>query len=131
MKLFKRHVKSLSVAVCILLAAVFWTAGCATNSNPIEGWTFRQFDAFSPPYDQHHYHLDEAISEDYQDFITNNKLYTLGAVTGFYEDGTGQHAIAFEAFPPNQNATWHYVLIYDRGNKRTRTKKYGRIRYQS
>ena len=131
MKLFHRHVKSFSVVVCTLLAAVLWTAGCATNSNPIEGWTFRPFPGFEmPPYGHNTNHLNKAITDDYQTFIAQNKLYA-AAITGFYEDGTGQHAVQFEAFPPNQNASWQYVLVYDNKNKRIKAVKYGRIRYQS
>jgi hypothetical protein len=131
MKPFQRHVNSFSAIACILLAAVFWTAGCATNSNPIEGWMFRPFPGFEmPPYGHNTNHLDKAITDDCHTFIVQNKLYA-AAITGFYEDGTGQHAVQFEAFPPNQNASWNYVLIYDKYNKRVKTIKYGRIRYQS
>jgi hypothetical protein len=111
-----------------------WVAGCATprqNPDPLNGWTFRQFDAFVTSLDRHHYHLDKAIIDDYQGFITKNKLSTLDAITGFYEDGTGQHAVRFVAFPNNQKATWQYVIIYDKENQRIRVIKYGYRRFPS
>jgi hypothetical protein len=58
-------------------------------------------------------------------------LHLFGAITGFYEDGAGQHAVEFVAFPPDENATWNYVLIYDKENKRIKEIKYGYTRYQS
>lgn len=118
--------------LCLLLAILIWTAGCATQKpDPLTGWTFREFDEYLPIRDQHHYSLDNAVTEDYQDFITRNKLNLLGAITGFYEDGTGQHAVKIVAFPPNQNSVWHYALIYDKDNKRIKIIKYGYYRFQS
>jgi hypothetical protein len=131
-------------ALPILFSAMLvWTAGCGiffpfpdwhpftTHSDPLKGWTFREFDDFLPSLQRHNYHLDKAITDDYQDFIKKNGLDPDGAITGFYEDGTGQHAVEFAAFPPDQNATWNYVLIYDKENKRIKVIKWNHIRYQS
>lgn len=124
--------KATRITFCILLAIFIWTAGCVTqNSDPLTGWTFRTFDEFLPIPDRHNYHLDKSVTDDYQDFIAKNKLNLLGAITGFFEDGTGQHAVEFEAFSPNQNAAWHYVLIYDKESKRIKVIKYGYHRFQS
>ena len=48
----------------------------------------------------------------------------------FFEDGMGQHAVEFEAFEHKKNASWHYVLIYDKQNKRINIIKYDYARYQ-
>lgn len=131
----KMLIKNLWPIFPILLAASFWTAGCAVftrHSDPLTGWTFRPFPGSEmPPYGHNTNHLDNAISDDYHDFIIKNKLDLFGAIAGFYEDDTGQHAIEFEAFPPNQNATWHYVLIYTKENKRIKVIKYGYRRFLS
>jgi hypothetical protein len=95
------------------------------SPDPLAGWIFRPFPGFeTPPYGYNTNHLDKIITDDYQDFITKNKLSTSGAITGFFEDETGQHAVGFEAFPPNENATWHYVLIYDKDNRRIKVIRY-------
>jgi hypothetical protein len=127
----------------VLVAAIFWTTGCGmwlmggdpTASShqppdPLAGWTFRGFDDFLPSHQRHHYQLDKAITDDYQDFIAKNKLDTLSAITGFYEDGTGQHAIEFEAFNSG-NTSWQYALIYDKEDKRIKVIRYNQRRYHS
>jgi len=113
MNRFNRHKNIFNAFLCILLAALFWAAGCSKPSpDPLKGWTFRPFQGYEmPPYGHNNNHLDHAITHDYQDFITKEKLHTIGAITGFFEGGAGQHAIEFEAFPYNQHASWHYVLI--------------------
>jgi hypothetical protein len=120
---------------CTLIAIFACITGCAkleSTRDPLAGWTFRPFPGWeAPPYGHNTNHLDKAISDDYQSFISTNKLATFSAITGFYEDGTGQHAIEFEAFPPSQNATWHYVLIYDKENKRVKLMKYDYRSFQS
>jgi hypothetical protein len=40
----------------------------------------------------------------------------------FYEDGTGQHAVAFQI--PHDGTWWGYVLIYDKNNKRVKAARY-------
>jgi hypothetical protein len=112
--------------ICFLLAA-FILGGCATSSpNPLAGWSFKPFPGWGANHNGHNNNvLDKAITDDYQDFIAKNKLDLVGAITGFFEDGTEQHAIQFLASPPNQNAAWTYVLIYDKQNKRIKAMKYG------
>jgi hypothetical protein len=108
--------------------------GCSSSKptpDPLAGWTSRGFDDYLPSLQRHHYQLDKAITDDYQDFIKKNNLILSGAITGFYEDGTGQHAVEFIAFPHGENATWNYVLIYDKENQRIKVIKYGYTRYQS
>jgi hypothetical protein len=48
-----------------------------------------------------------------------------------FEDGKGQHAISIEIFESKVNASWRYVLFYDKENKRVNVVKYGYRRYQS
>ena len=133
------------LALPILLSAILvWTAGCGiffpfpdwhpftTHTDPLKGWTFKPLPGWEmPPYGHNTNHLDKTITDDYQDFIKKNGLAPDGAITGFYEDGKGQHAVEFAAFPPDQNATWNYVLIYDNENKRIKVIKWNHVRYQS
>jgi hypothetical protein len=111
---------SILIALCLI-------TGCITSikppaPDPLVGWTFRVFDDFAVPSDQHHYHLDKAITHDYQVYIANNKLDLIGAIRGFYEDGTGQSAVEFEA--ERGHSYWRFVLIYNKDNKRIKTVKF-------
>jgi hypothetical protein len=124
-------------ALPILLSAMLvWTAGCgiffpfpdwhpfSSHTNPLkEGWTFRPFPGFEmPPYGHNTNRLDQAITDNYQDFLKKNNLSTVGAITGFFEDGTGQHAIQFET--GINGTSWVYTLIYDKNNKRIKVMRY-------
>ncbi|HEY1661291.1 MAG TPA: hypothetical protein VGI03_02640 [Verrucomicrobiae bacterium] len=135
MKITRLTSQILFLAISAMLVLGF---GCNTSKptpDPLTGWTFRGFDDYEPSSERHHYQLDNAITDDYQDFIKTNNLDTMGAITGFYEDGTGQHAIEFEGMLVGPNSrgeiSWHYVLIYNKDNKRVKTTKYNRTRYQS
>jgi hypothetical protein len=77
------------------------------------------------------FHLAKIINDDYQEFITKNKLVMPSEFDIFYENQTGKCAVTFEAFPPGQNATWRYAIIYDKDNKRIKVEKYDYHRYQS
>jgi hypothetical protein len=120
--------------IIFTLSMVFFGCSCTPQKptpDPLVGWTFRTFDDFLPASQQQHFYLEKAVADDYQGFIKDNKLSLLGAVTGFFEDGTGRRAIQFGAFMPGANASWKYVLIYDQGNKRINMIKYDFKRYQS
>ena len=126
-----RTIRALSSAIFV---ATTLTVGCSAPNaapNPVAGWNFRTFDQFATPRDQHHYSLDKSIARDYEGFIAKEKLSLLGAVTGFFEDGKGQHAVEFEALRPNENSSWRYVLIYDKRNNRSKVVKCDHRRYQS
>jgi hypothetical protein len=113
--------------ILIMLVSILFICRPVTSksiSDPVAGWAFQTFDDFLPSSQRHHYHLDSAITDDYHNFIKTNNLNLMGAITGYYEDGNGQHAIEFVASPPKLNATWNYVLIYDKDNKRTKVIKY-------
>jgi hypothetical protein len=124
-------------AIWLILAlsmTVIFGCTCAAPKNepdPLTGWTFRTFDEFLPSAYQQHYHLEKSVTDDYETFIKTNNLKTFGPITGFFEDGTGQRAVEFEAFPGEPNASWNYVLIYNKENKRIRVIRYGYKRYQS
>lgn len=110
------------------LFAAIVLAGCATQrTDPLAGWTFREFDQFAVASQQHHYQLDKSVADDYQNFIAKNNLDLIGAITGFYEDGTGRHAVEFEGY--KNHTSWHYVLIYNKDNKRINLIKYNRSRF--
>jgi hypothetical protein len=127
--------KIIQFIVCFLLAMFLCGFGCSSSKltpDPLASWTFKPLPGWeTPPYGHNTNHLDKAISDDYQDFIAKNNLRLFGAITGFYEGGTRQHAVEFTAFPPDSNATWNYVLIYDTTNKRIKLIKYGYTKYQS
>jgi hypothetical protein len=106
----------------LLATSICWT-GCemfASHTDPLVGWK---------PSDGNH--LDKVIIDDYKDFIAKNNLAPEYATLGFFENGAGQHAVEFTAYPPNQNASWHYLLIYNNDNRRIKVKKYSYVRYQS
>jgi hypothetical protein len=115
-----------------LLVIFAWTVGCATTTNPLEGWTFREFDEFAAPGNQHHYQIDKTITDDDNNFITKKNLVTtIGGITGYYENGTGQRAVEFQGLDMRAMAFWQYVLIYGKENKRIKVVKYGYRKYQS
>jgi hypothetical protein len=107
----------------ILLAALVWTVGCATQTpDPLTGWHFYSRTKVS-----------QAITDDYQDYIQTlslNRKQDVGDVS-FFEDGTGQHAVSIEIFGKNKSASWHYAIIYDKENKRIKVIKYGYRTYMS
>jgi hypothetical protein len=127
--------KIIQFAVYFLLAMFLCGFGCSSfkpTPDPLASWTFKPFPGDElPPYGHNTNHLDKVIIDDYQSFINTNKLIGGGGPAGFYEDGTGQHAVEFVAFPPGENATWNYVLIYNKENQRIKVIKYGYTRYQS
>ena len=95
----------------------------ARHSNPIAGWKV----LYSRDYEK----LDKAIVDDYHDYIQKLPAKArngMGPIF-FYEDGTGQHAVAIET---GWNGTdWIYVLIYDKNNKRVSVVKYSPGYYMS
>jgi len=127
--------KIIQFIFCFLLALFLCGFGCTSSKptpDPLAGWIFKPFPGSElPPYGHNTNHLDKVIIDDYQDFIAKSRLLLRGGIAGFYEDGTGQHAVEFEAFTPDVYEAWHYVLIYDRENKRIKLIKYGRTRFQS
>jgi hypothetical protein len=114
------------------VAALVCVIGCATTTEPLNGWTFLPFPGWGANPNGHNNNvLDKAIVDDYKGYIAQNKLDLLGAITGFLEDGSGQRAIEFEALSPGRNAAWHYAIIYNNENKRVKVIKYGHHRFQS
>jgi hypothetical protein len=109
---------------CVLLAAFVCGLGCtSTRPDPLAGWTFHAFEGFEmPPYGHNHYHNPQAISDDYDAYLKQNGFFTVGALTGLYEDGTGQHAARFQA--GKDGTYWDCILIYDKDNKRIKVIKH-------
>ena len=124
----KRLIKNpASYLKTLLLAAIFLSNfGCATH-DPLAGWTFRQFDDYAPASERHHFQLNKDIENDCQAFIAANHLDLESAITGFYEDGTGRHPVAFEA--DKGKDVWNYYLFYDKNNERIKVLKHYRGRY--
>jgi hypothetical protein len=134
----KAIVKHSANYFCFALALfVMLISGCNCSApkpapDPLSGWTFKPLPGWElPPYGNNTNSLSKAIIDDYQDFISNNKLILNGAITGFYENKLGQQAVEFEAFIPNDYVSWHYVLIYNDARKRIKVMQYGRTKYQS
>jgi len=69
---------------------------------------------------------NKAITDDCNDYIQTlspeEKKYLGPSPIGFFEDGTGQHAVEIKL--GLNGANWHHVLIYDKNNKRIKTIKY-------
>jgi hypothetical protein len=119
------------LGIFFLMTILLSNFGCATP-NPLAGWTYKPFPGWENPPSAHNTnHLDSAVVDDYRKFISDQHLDLLSAITGFYEDGKGQTAIGFQAFPPNKNATWSYVLIYDKKNTRIKVIKFGYHKFES
>jgi hypothetical protein len=132
-KIVKNSVRC-SGYIFALSMAVLFGCTCAApkpEPDPLSGWTFRAFDEYSVPGKEGHYHVEKSVTDDYEAFIKTNNLKVFGAITGFFEDGTGQRAVEFEAFPGEPNASWSYVLIYNKENRRVKVIRYGYKRYQS
>ena len=75
---------------------------------------------------------DQVIVDDYQNYIQNlspeEKKYA--NANGYFEDGTGQHAVRIEVDIEGKNA-WYHILFYDKDSKRTKVIKYFKGRYMS
>jgi uncharacterized protein YceK len=69
-----------AVVDTLLLPVDLWPE--SSPSEPLKGWTSKPFA-----------NLNQAIVDDYDSFIKENKLDLMPTTNGFYEDGTGQHAI--------------------------------------
>jgi hypothetical protein len=111
------------ITFCILFAAFFSVAGCVQKPapDPLAGWQ-----------EVYNHDPDPAIVKDYQDYIqklppTDNNY--VGPIL-YFRDGTGQSAISMEIFVKGANACWHYVIIYDKANKRVKAIRYGYANYQ-
>jgi len=124
-----KNAKFAFIHFCFALAlTMMLISGCSCSApkptpNPLAGWKLD----FSPPRPS-----DKIIENDFRDYIQN--LPPKGPkVTGpvqCFEDGTGQHAVMVEVFVGG-TASWSYVFIYDKDNKRINAIKYRYNKYQS
>jgi len=95
------------------------------EANLLKGWTFKQYERdrvgnVTNPFEQ-------VIDNDYQAFLKQNNLDSMGMVSGFYKNDTGQYgayAVEFEAMPRGERDSYHYYLFYDKNGKRFKVKKY-------
>jgi hypothetical protein len=76
---------------------------------------------------------NQAITDDYEAYIQTlspeEKKYLGPSPIGFFEDGTGRHAVRIKI---GLNGTsWVHVLIYDKDNRRIKTIKYATGHYAS
>ena len=108
-----------------LLMATIWMLGCTTSRpDPLAG--FHVSDLIN---------LDsnKAITDDCKGYIQKlspeERKYLGPSPIGFFEDGTGQHAVRIEI--PINGTWWQHVLIYDKDNKRIKTIKYASGNYRS
>lgn len=124
----------------LVLAALTFTTGCESTTDPLVGWKFVAPVAFTPG--EMSAKIDtipnyKAISDDVQDFV--NKLpisyskygnrrycYWISTVT-LFQDGTGQHAVKIEI--PLDGTHQNYVLIYDKSNTRIKTRRFASGHY--
>jgi len=108
--------------------SVMMISGCSLfypkpTSDPLAGWKLCQS---QDPKD-----LDQAIRDDYQDYIQklSPKERKFAEYNNDFEDGMGQHAV--EIIIGINGRYWRHILIYDKDNKRIRTIKYATGYYAS
>jgi hypothetical protein len=127
----KTSVKSSGNCSWPRLLALFVALGCVagcTTSDPVRGW--KCWYANLQPPNQHspgepYYHIDQAIIDDYQDFVERQKLKNptlYVAEVYFYEDGAGQHAVKL-VVETGLRKYVEYFLMYDKANLRTKVIK--------
>jgi uncharacterized protein YceK len=105
--------------------------------DPLKGWnSWHQWDEEShpaiygfhgtilvnPPQPAKHSPLDQAIKEDYKNYLTNSEPGYFESDTSFFEDNTGQHAVRTQV---GRNGYYRiYIFIYDKNNTRIKVIKY-------
>ena len=108
------------LALCVMIIS-----GCSCSApkpppDPLAGWKMD----FAPK-------LDPVIAKDCQDYIQklSPKEKKSSNINGYFEDGTGQHAVQITIGVNGR--WWRHVLIYDKDNKRIMTIKYATGYYAS
>jgi hypothetical protein len=106
--------------------------------DPLKGWNcWGEYDEESHPamYGYHgtilvqraqpakHSPLDQAIKDDYQNYIKTHERWPFPLGTTYYEDGTGQHAAKVQICNYDHEVLF-YILIYDKSNTRTKVLKF-------
>lgn len=126
----KKRIRCVNAIGLLFALCAMVISGCNRSApkpidNPLVGWNIM--------HGKEAEELDKAITKDYQDYIQKLPAKDNNSVGPifYYEDGTGQHAISMEIFVKGENASWHYVLIYDKENKRIKAVRHGYGRYQS
>ena len=116
--------RSLVAIMLALCAAVILGCGCNIlniNRDPLAGW--KRVDGPDDP----------VMMKDCKNFIDQFKPHGQrpSGVEGFYENDAGQYALNVEIFKYHSNASWMYLLIYDKDGKRIKVIKYGYGAYHS
>jgi hypothetical protein len=117
---FKNPLTSFAPALLMLMAMFLFGYGCDTSKptpDPLAGFHWSSLNNLDS---------NKAITDDYKSYIQTlspeEKKYLGPSPVGFFEDGTGQHAVEMKIGLNGTN--WHLVLIYDKDNKRIKTIKY-------
>jgi uncharacterized protein YceK len=113
-----------AVADTLLLPVDLWPE----TQDPLKtGWTYYPLpDSRSARHEQNTNHLDQAIVDDYKNYIAKEHLFPESNVAGFYVDAKGRCAVKFEAYGDHETAS--HVLIYDNKNKRVKVVIFNRHR---
>jgi hypothetical protein len=114
-----------SLGLNIFLVMLLFGCSCRApkaTGDPLVGWHCIGFASDDVP---------KAIRDDYQTYIQQNGMAGYVGPIRFFENRIGGHAIEFEAFERNKNASWHYAFIYNGDNKRVNCIRYHYSRYQS
>lgn len=144
-KLLLKRLAVVAPVLGLLLIGCVLIGGCGESKDPLTGWkqlgtmnmptlnivrgwtnmTMTQ----SSPYDLPEPTVPKAIVDDYQNFARglpthkisdaerSERYFILGVA--YLEDATGQHAI--DIIIPLNGTYVHYILIYDKDNKRVKT----------
>lgn len=120
---FKNSINNFALTFLMFFAMFLFGFGCNTpKTDPLEG--FHVSDIVN---------LDsnKVITDDYQSYLRTlpPEEQKFARVSGFFEDGTGQHAVKIEIA---LNGTWwNHILIYSKDNKRIKVIKYSPGKYRS
>ena len=120
-------IRNFAPIVLMLVAMLFLGFGCNTSKpapDPLAGFHWSSLNNLDS---------NRAITDDYKAYIQTlspeEKKYLGPSPIGFFEDGTGQHAVEIKI--GLNGANWHHVLIFDKDNKRIKTIKYATGYYAS
>jgi hypothetical protein len=108
---------------CFLIALICG-AGCASITDPLEGWTFIKSAYVGNPF-------DSAIADDYKSYIltlSGEQQHVVNdSLIRFFEDKSGLRAVRI-SLP--LNGIWlEHVLIYAKSDKRIKVITYKSGRY--
>ena len=122
----KNSINKLALVFLMLMSLFILGCGCNTSKptpDPLAGFHASDLGNLDS---------NKAITDDYKNYIQTlspeERKYI--GVYGFYENGTGQHAVKIEVDLGGKDC-WYHILFYDKENKRIKIIKYYNGRYQS